>query len=81
MEDRHPARPRRGRRGPQEDSVLGTSTILTGSGCDLDPVVEGAHSPAAVTVEGAASYDTTLGGSTTAPELDVGSLTVTGHAG
>ncbi|MCE3552498.1 hypothetical protein LWC33_13635 [Pseudonocardia sp. RS11V-5] len=66
---------------PQEDSISGTNTILTGSGRDLDPVVEGDLFTAEVTVEGAASYDTALGGSTTAPELEVDSITVTGHVG
>ncbi|GAA4706561.1 hypothetical protein GCM10023215_53810 [Pseudonocardia yuanmonensis] len=45
----------------------------------LDPVVEGDVFTAEVTVKGATDYDTTLGGSTTAPELEVAAITVTGH--
>lgn len=66
---------------PQENAVFGTNTILTGSGRALDPVVEGDLFTAEVTVQGAATYDTALGGSATAPELEVDTITVTGHIG
>jgi hypothetical protein len=77
--DRRQAFPRRGRRFAQEDSIFGTNTILTGSGRALDPVVEGDLFTAEVRVKGAATYDTALGGSTVAPELEVDTITVTGH--
>jgi hypothetical protein len=46
----------------------------------LNPVVQNDLFTAKVTVTGSLSYTTEMGGSTTVPELQVDSITVTGHA-
>jgi hypothetical protein len=58
-----------------------TNTVLDGDAGTLSPVVENDLFTAKVTVTGSLSYDTQIGGSTTVPELQVDSITVTGHAG
>jgi hypothetical protein len=57
-----------------------TNTVLDGDAGALSPVVENDLFTAKVTVTGSLSYDTQIGGSTTVPELQVDSITVTGHA-
>ena len=56
-----------------------TNTIFDGSndGSQVAPLQVGQNFTAAVSVEGSISYTTTLGGSTTAPELRVVSITQT----
>jgi hypothetical protein len=56
-----------------------TNMVLTGEGDLLKPLVQGDLFKAEVTVAGANSYDTQIGGSTTAPELTVTQLDVIGH--
>ena len=56
-----------------------TNTVLTGEEDLLKPLVQGDLFKAEVTVAGANSYDTQIGGSTTAPELTVTKLDVIGH--
>jgi hypothetical protein len=56
-----------------------TNTVLDGDTGTLGPVVEKDLFTAKVTVTGSLSYDTTLGGSTTVPELQIDKITVTGH--
>lgn len=56
-----------------------TNTMLSGSTAALGGLVEGDLFTASVTVAGHVSYDTQLGGSTTAPVLRVDSVTRTGH--
>ncbi len=58
-----------------------TNTVLDGDAGTLSPVVENDLFTAKVEVTGSLSYDTQIGGSTTVPELQVDSITVTGHAG
>ena len=57
-----------------------TNTVLDGDESALSPVVEKDLFTAKVEVTGSLSYDTQIGGSTTVPELQVDSITVTGHA-
>lgn len=57
-----------------------TNTVLDGDTATLGPVVEKDLFTARITVTGSLSYDTQIGGSTTVPELQVSSITVTGHA-
>jgi hypothetical protein len=57
-----------------------TNTVLDGDATELSPVVENDLFTAKVVVTGSLSYDTQIGGSTTVPELQVDSITVTGHA-
>jgi hypothetical protein len=57
-----------------------TNTVLDGDAAALSPVVQNDLFAAKVTVTGSLSYDTQIGGSTTVPELQVDSITVTGHA-
>jgi len=57
-----------------------TNTVLDGDAGALSPVVENDLFTAKVTVTGSLSYDTQIGGSTTVAELQVDSITVTGHA-
>jgi hypothetical protein len=57
-----------------------TNTVLDGDAGTLSPVVENDLFTAKVTVTGSLSYDTQIGGSTTVPELQIDSITVTGHA-
>lgn len=56
-----------------------TNTLFEGDGAALSALVQGDLFTAQVTVAGTKSYDTTLGGSTTAPLLRVDSVTRTGH--
>jgi hypothetical protein len=56
-----------------------TNTVLTGTGGLLDQVVQGDLFKAEVTVAGSYSYQTTMGGSLTAPSLLVTKIDVTGH--
>lgn len=57
-----------------------TNTILKGDEAKLKDVVEDDLFKAEVTVSGSYSYDTSIGGNTTAPELAVDSITITGQA-
>lgn len=57
-----------------------TNTVLDGDAAMLGPVVEKDLFTAKITVVGSLSYDTQIGGSTTVPELQISSITVTGHA-
>ena len=58
-----------------------TNTLFEGDAKTLGALVQGDLFTAQVTVEGAKSYETTLGGSTTAPLLRVDSVKQTGHLG
>jgi hypothetical protein len=53
-----------------------TNTILTGDAADLTNLVEDDQFRAKVTVLGSYSYDTQIGGNTTAPQLSVDSIEV-----
>ncbi|MDT7725942.1 MAG: hypothetical protein QOI21_2518 [Actinomycetota bacterium] len=57
-----------------------TNTFLLGSESDLANLVEDDTFKADVTVLGSYSYGTQIGGNTTAPSLQVNSVTVTGHS-
>ena len=57
-----------------------TNTVLDGDAGMLGPVVEKDLFTAKVTVTGTLDYDTQLGGTETVPELQIDSITVTGHA-
>src|SRR5215831_2565175 len=56
-----------------------TNTVLSGDSAMLKPIVEGDLFTAEVQVTGSLTYDTQIGGSTTVPELQINSITVTGH--
>jgi hypothetical protein len=56
-----------------------TNTLLSGDEGTLKDVVEGDLFKAEVTVDGAKSYDTAIGGNTTAPQLTVTKIEVIGH--
>jgi hypothetical protein len=57
-----------------------TNTIFSGDSAMLTDFVEGDLFTAKVTVVGAYSYDTQIGGSTTAPQLAITSISRIGHA-
>jgi hypothetical protein len=57
-----------------------TNTMLTGPDDQLKDIVDGDLFRAEVTVAGALSYDTTMGGSTTVPKLEITAIKVTGSA-
>jgi hypothetical protein len=56
-----------------------TNTVLTGTSDQLADVVQGDLFKAEVTVAGSYSYQTTMGGTLTAPSLSVTKIDVTGH--
>jgi hypothetical protein len=56
-----------------------TNTLLSGDEAALKDVVQGDLFKAEVTVAGAKSYDTAIGGNTTAPQLTVTKIDVVGH--
>ncbi|WP_297650316.1 hypothetical protein [Pseudonocardia sp.] len=58
-----------------------TNTVIAGDPAVLKNVVEKDVFKASVTVAGSTSYDTQIGGHTTAPTLQIQSIQVTGHAG
>jgi hypothetical protein len=58
-----------------------TNVILTGDESALSDLVEDDLFTARVTVTGSLTYDTTIGGSTTVPQLQIASLSVTGSVG
>lgn len=58
-----------------------TNTVLTGDAQALQNVVLGDLFSAGVTVTGATTYDTQIGGKTTAPTLQVQNIQITGHVG
>lgn len=55
------------------------NVIFNGDEAKLKPLVEGDLFTAEVTVGGSTTYDTAMGGSTSAPVLRVDSITKTGH--
>lgn len=57
-----------------------TNTMLTGSSDTLAPVVQGDLFTARVEVVGSYTYDNTMGGGDTVPQLQVEAITVTGHS-
>ncbi len=57
-----------------------TNTVLDGDADTLGPVVEKDLFTAKIMVTGSLDYDTQLGGTETVPELQIVSITVTGHA-
>ncbi len=57
-----------------------TNTVLSGNPSSLQNVVQSDLFQADVTVKGAISYDTQIGGSTTVPALMIESIQVTGSA-
>lgn len=57
-----------------------TNTVMTGDQAALKDVVQKDVFKASVTVTGSRSYDTQIGGKTTAPELQIQSIQVIGHA-
>lgn len=56
-----------------------TNTLMTSGEADLSDVVEDDLFTAQVTVLGSYTYDTQLGGHTTAPKLRIDAINVTGH--
>jgi len=56
-----------------------TNTILTGNSQDLSEVVQGDLFKANVEVVGSETYDSQLGGKITTPELEVYTISNTGH--
>ncbi len=54
-----------------------TNTLFTGAPAQLAKLVEGDQFTANVTARGAYSYDTQAGGNTTAPRLQVDTITIT----
>lgn len=62
--------------GEPEAEGSGTNTYVVADGALLDGLVEGDSFRAEATVSGAQSYETQIGGSTTAPELEVTTITL-----
>lgn len=58
-----------------------TNTVITGDPALLKNIVEKDLFTASMTVAGSTSYDTQIGGHTTAPTLQIQSIQVNGHAG
>jgi hypothetical protein len=55
-----------------------TNTVLSGNGVDLGDLVQGDLFQADAVVTGSISYETTMGGTLTAPQLSVSKITVIG---
>jgi hypothetical protein len=55
-----------------------TNTVLSGNSVDLGDLVQGDLFQADAVVTGSISYETTMGGTLTAPQLSVSKITVIG---